>query len=299
MSDEGSLADSVGQAVELIDIDTITVVNPRSRPKRSFKEMVDSIAAIGLKKPITVTRSPDRAGSYDLVCGQGRLEAFRLLGERTIPAFVVELDAQDSLIASLVENFARRQLRGVDLLHDIGGMRQRGHSDAEITRMTGLSPDYVKGVIHLIEKGEQRLLQSVEAGIVPVAIAVQIANADDVGVQEALQEAYERNELRGKRLLAAKRLVDRRAKYGTGLQSKLSKSPKMSSLTLVKAYEQDTERKRMLIRKADATRARLLLITAAMREMLKDEALVQVMQKEGLGTMPKVLSDRIYTGRIS
>lgn len=297
MSDDTEQMGDIGRAVEFIAIDAITVVNPRSRPKRSFKEMVDSIAAVGLKKPITVTRSSDRDGGYDLVCGQGRLEAFRLLGEKAIPAFVVDLDAQDSLIASLVENFARRQLRGIDLLHDVGAMKQRGHTEAEITRMTGLSIEYVKGVIHLIEKGEQRLLQSVEAGIVPVAIAVQIADADDVGVQEALQEAYERNELRGKRLLAAKRLVDRRAKYGTTLKSHLTKTTKMSSMTLVKAYEQDTERKRMLIRKAEATKARLLLITAAMREMLRDETLVTVLQQEGLGTMPKVLSDRIYPGR--
>lgn len=293
------MTDDVAQAVEFIDIDSITVVNPKSRPKRSFREMVDSIATVGLKKPITVTRSRDHDTRYDLVCGQGRLEAFRLLGEKKIPAFVVDLDPQDSLIASLVENFARRQLRGIDLLHDIGAMKQRGHTEAEITRMTGLSTEYVKGIIHLIEKGEQRLLQSVEAGIVPVAIAVQIADADDVGVQEALQQAYERNELRGKRLLAAKRLVDRRAKYGTALHSHLTKKPKISSMTLVKAYEQDTERKRMLIRKAEATKARLLLITAAMREMLKDQVLVDVMHQEGLGTMPKVLSDRIYPGRTS
>lgn len=292
------MSQETGQTVAFIAIDSITVVNPRSRPKRSFKEMVDSIASVGLKKPITVTRSRDHGAGYDLVCGQGRLEAFRLLGEKMIPAFVVDLDPQDSLIASLVENFARRQLRGVDLLHDIGAMKQRGHTEAEITRMTGLSSEYVKGIIHLLEKGEQRLLQSVEAGIVPVAIAVQIADADDIGVQEALQQAYERNELRGKRLLAAKRLVDRRAKYGNALVSNLTRKPKISSMSLVRAYEQDTERKRMLIRKAEATKARLLLITAAMREMLRDEALVEVMQREGLGTMPKVLSDRIFPGRV-
>lgn len=293
------MSQETGQTVAFIAIDSITVVNPRSRPKRSFKEMVDSIASVGLKKPITVTRSRDNGAGYDLVCGQGRLEAFRLLGEKTIPAFVVDLDPQDSLIASLVENFARRQLRGIDLLHDIGAMKQRGHTEAEITRMTGLSSEYVKGIIHLLEKGEQRLLQSVEAGIVPVAIAVQIADADDIGVQEALQQAYERNELRGKRLLAAKRLVDRRAKYGNALVSNLTRKPKISSMSLVRAYEQDTERKRMLIRKAEATKARLLLITAAMREMLRDEALVEVMQQEGLGTMPKVLSDRIFPGRVA
>lgn len=44
------------QRVEMIPIDRITIVNPRIRNKRTFKEIVDNIAQVGLKKPITVTR---------------------------------------------------------------------------------------------------------------------------------------------------------------------------------------------------------------------------------------------------
>lgn len=43
------------QRVEMIRIDRITVVNPRVRNKRNFKEIVDNIAKIGLKKPILRT----------------------------------------------------------------------------------------------------------------------------------------------------------------------------------------------------------------------------------------------------
>ena len=43
-------------AVELIPIERITVVNPRVRNKKIFKEIVSNIAEIGLKRPITVAR---------------------------------------------------------------------------------------------------------------------------------------------------------------------------------------------------------------------------------------------------
>ena len=98
--------------VELIPIDSITVVNPRARNRKVFKEIVDNIAALGLKKPITVTRRECPEGvRYDLVCGQGRLEAYQALGQTEIPAFVIEADIESGMVMSLVENLARRQHR--------------------------------------------------------------------------------------------------------------------------------------------------------------------------------------------
>jgi ParB family chromosome partitioning protein len=51
-----------------IPIAAIEVLNPRIRNRRIFDEMVASIRAVGLKKPITVTRKATGDG-YELVCG--------------------------------------------------------------------------------------------------------------------------------------------------------------------------------------------------------------------------------------
>jgi hypothetical protein len=75
--------------IRSIPVDLITILNPRARNKRIFQELVDSIAHLGLKKPITVSKRPGRT-RYDLVCGQGRLEAFIALGQTEIPALLVE-----------------------------------------------------------------------------------------------------------------------------------------------------------------------------------------------------------------
>src|SRR3546814_5827062 len=58
----------------------ITILNPRVRNKRIFQELVNSIAHLGLKKPITVSQRPGKT-RFDLVCGQGRLEACIALGQ--------------------------------------------------------------------------------------------------------------------------------------------------------------------------------------------------------------------------
>jgi ParB family chromosome partitioning protein len=129
----------------MIPIGLVTVVNPRVRSKRIFKEIVANIAELGLKRPVTVARREHPNGPrYELVCGQGRLEAYRALGQREIPALIVDADAEDCLVMSLVENCARRQHRAIDLLHDIEGLKHRGYSQAEIARKTGLSLEYVR-----------------------------------------------------------------------------------------------------------------------------------------------------------
>jgi ParB family chromosome partitioning protein len=286
------------QRVEMIPIDRITIVNPRIRNKRTFKEIVDNIAQLGLKKPITVTRRAEADGPfYDLVCGQGRLEAYKALDQREVPALVVAADPEDCLVASLVENCARRQHRAIDLLQDIRGMQERGYSTQEIARKTGLSLEYAHGVARLIEKGEQRLLRSVESGIIPVSVAVEIAEAADHDVQAALSSAYERGLLKGRKLLAAKKLIETRRRRGKGLASNGQKArQRLSADALVKAYQEDTDRKRSMIRRTEATRNRLSFITEAVRRLSRDERFLALLEDEDLATMPETLASRLRLG---
>ena len=283
------------QRVEWVPLERITVVNPRVRNKRVFREIVENIAQIGLKRPITVTRRMQSDGPYyDLVCGQGRLEAYQALGQREVPALVVTADPEDCLIASLVENCARRQHNAIDLLQDIGGMRTRGNTPAEIARKTGLSVEYVNGVARLIEKGEQRLLRSVESRVIPLSVAVEIAEADDQDVQRALQTAYENGQLRGKKLMAAKQLVDARRRRGKGLKTTEGRQPqpRMSSAALVRAYQEDVDRKRDMIRRANTAKDRLALITEALCRLSRDESFVGLLEDEGLADMPENIAQR-------
>lgn len=286
------------EAVEMIPIERITVLNPRVRNKKIFKEIISNIAELGLKRPITVTRREDTDGPrYDLVCGQGRLEAYQVLGQREIPALVVEADTEDCLVMSLVENLARRQHRAIDLLHDIEGLKRRGYSDSAIARKTDLTVEYVKGVIRLLEKREHRLLRAVEAGQIPVSIAVDIASADDEDVQLILQQAYEKKLLRGHKLIAARRLIERRRRRGKGIQINGKRRDRaLSSNALVRAYREDVDRKRLLIKKAGTTRDRLIFVTEAVRKLLVDENFVTLLRAEGLDSLPRNLAERMQVG---
>lgn len=288
------------QRVEMIPIDRITIVNPRLRNKKVFRGIVENIADIGLKRPITITSRQGPDGPlYDLVCGQGRLEAFRQLGQTEVPALIVTADAEDCLVASLVENCARRQHQGVDLLQDIVGMRKRGYSDSEIAEKTGLTTYYVGAIAKLLENGERRLVAAVEAGYLPISVALEICEADDQGVQAALHKAYESKLLRGRSLIAARRLVEVRKRSGksTNLPSRLRKES-MTPEALVKAFQEDTERKRLMIKKTEATRNRLVFIVEALGQLANDDTFAALLEDEGLETMPNRLAERIHNTRV-
>ena len=290
---------SQDQMVEMIPIDRISVINPRARNKRTHREIVDNIESIGLKRPITVSR---RSGlgepRYDLVCGEGRLEAFRMLGETKIPAIVREASEADCLVMSLVENVARRQHRPIDIMNEIGSLSKRGYSAAEIGGKIGLSPAYVAMIVVLLERGEERLVAAVESGLIPVSFAIDIARADHAEVQDVLMDAYAAGQIKGKKLSSVRRLLDQRVKRsktvpdpGLGLKNP---GRKFSAKDLMRIYEREADKQRLLVKKSDFAQARLLFVVEALKDLLADEGFRTLLRAEQLETMPRALTVRIF-----
>lgn len=194
--------------VRMIPLDQIEVINPRERNVRVFEEIVGNIKTIGLKKPILVTPRATSGGiqKYLLVCGEGRLKAFRSLGEATIPALIINVSDEDAFIMSLTENIARRQCRPLELLAGIRQLQESGYAPKAIAEKTGLTQQYVQGILTLLHQGEERLVVAVEKGQIPLNAALTIVGAgdNDEAIQAALQDAYEWGNLRGRQLMDAR-----------------------------------------------------------------------------------------------
>jgi ParB family transcriptional regulator, chromosome partitioning protein len=287
--------------VEMIPIDQIHVLNPRSHKEFVFQNFVSNISCLGLKKPITVARrSTQLPGDkpYDLVCGQGRLEAFVVLGQREIPAVVIDAPREECFLMSLVENIARRHHRPLELLRDVANLRQRGYSITEIAKKIDLGQTYVGGVCDLLDNGEERLLSAVDKGRVPLSVAIRIAKSDEAGIQQALCEAYESHSLRGRKLQTVRRLIGTRKARGKKLAqgSRLKIESPQSAEELVKLYRQDSDRHTLLVRKAQLEGNRLLLVVSALKKLLADENFVTLLRAEGLDSLPAYLAGRIREG---
>ena len=287
--------------LQMIPLELIDVLNPRERNNRIFDDIVGNIKNIGLKKPITVTPRKDAVGKdrYLLICGEGRLKAYKALAEKTIPAMVVQVSDEDALIMSLAENIARRQARTLELLAGIEQLQEQGYDKKTIAKKTGLSPDYVYGILQLLKNGEERLLIAVESGRIPLNAALHIAGAGnaDKDVQAALQEAYENGQLRGNHLLNARKVIEKRRTLGRSIaRGAPRKVTEVTSSSLIRTYQNEVGRQKIMIKKAEFVQQRLFFVVEAMRQLLADENFTNLLRAEGLESLPKYLADRINTG---
>lgn len=288
--------------VRMIDIASVQILNPRERNDKVFEEIVVNIKRVGLKKPITVTarQGADGTERFLLVCGEGRMKAFKALGESEIPALVIDVSDEDAFIMSLAENIARRQCRPLELLTGIEQLREKGHAAKAIASKTGLTQTYVQGILTLLQQGEQRLIVAVERGEIPLNAAIAIVGAgnDDKAIQTALQDAYEAGTLRGKNLLDARRVIERRKTLGKSISHTMSrKREPVTSTSLVRTYQKEVERQKLMIKKAEFTQHKLLFVVSAFKQLLGDDHFLTLLRAEGLDSMPKQLAERVGPGR--
>jgi ParB family transcriptional regulator, chromosome partitioning protein len=284
---------SIGFATRL---DQIRILNPRHRDRKKFEIIVQSIKNLGLKKPIQVSlRSKNEEGGpgYDLVCGQGRIEAFIALGYKEIPAEVVEVSKEDRLLRSLIENLARRFPVTMDLIREIERLKAQGYSHVEIGKKLDISKGTIRGLLVLKKAGEERLVMAAIMGRIPITVAIEIARAQTVEAQRALLKAYENKQLNYVSIRAVKRLIDQRRFFGTKFNQTGRNPRKTTAENLVKILKRENERQKLLIRKAKVCEAKLVFIVTAFDKLLADKSFMPLLQAESLDTMPKHLWSKL------
>ncbi|WP_429433613.1 ParB/RepB/Spo0J family partition protein [Paraburkholderia sp. GAS33] len=282
-----------------VALDSVRILNPRVRAKRQHQGIIDSIAAVGLKRPITVSVSAlgNPGQPYDLVCGQGRMAAVHALGHTEVPALVIDEDEDECLVRGLVENVARRNHTPQELLRDIESLKKSGLTDDEVADRTGLSVSYVRDVLTLLEHGEDRLLEAVERGSLPIGIAMEIARCDEPDMQKALASAYAGGTLKGKQLKVVRQLIARRASAGRALQASGThgnpRTKRLSPEQLQKLYVQETARQKILVKRAELTHSRLTVLIEMLRVLRADAEFVALLKQEGFTTVPEAVEQRI------
>jgi len=286
----------MSKEVKMIPIDQIRIINPRHREKRKFELIVQSIKNLGLKKPIQVSLRSVKNGEdagYDLVCGQGRIEAFRLLGFPEIPAEVVEISKEDRLLRSLVENMARRFPVTLSLVREIERLNAEGYSNAEIGKKLDVPDAAVSGFLALTKAGEVRLLSAAIKGVIPVGVAMDIAKTEGPEMQKALLKAYESKQLNQASIRAVKKLFQERKYLGKGAKNTTDQKTGATADGLVNAYKRESQRQKILIRKARICDSKLLFVVTAFKNLLADEDFLTLLRAEGIASMPKYLSEKV------
>ena len=180
------------------DIDLIVPNKHQPRvffDEEELKELGQSISENGIIQPLIVSKTA--ADSYELVAGERRLRASKLIGLKTVPVVVQDVDSDDSLLElALIENIQRTDLNALEEAEAYKKLIDRfGYTQDETAKRVGkkrstitntlrllLLPDFIKNDIlsGVLTEGHARsLLRIIEEPI-------KLRNARDQIIQNKL-----------------------------------------------------------------------------------------------------------------
>jgi len=149
----GTLSVRSGACEALVPVKDVLITgwNPRKAfDGESLQALAEDIRQNGLINAVTVR--PKGKSKYELVAGERRLRAFRLLGRVTIPAKVRELTDEQVLDIMLAENLQRVDLNPIEEAHHLKRVLEVGKlTQTELGRRVGKSQEWVSQRLRLAE----------------------------------------------------------------------------------------------------------------------------------------------------
>ena len=112
-------------------------------------DLSNDIKVNGLINPITVRVSDKKDGTYEIIAGQRRFLAIRLLGRKTISCNVLDVNTQKAEEISLVENVQRNQMTTCDKIRSYSKLYEFYNRDI----------NKVISVIHISKQTIQKYLK--------------------------------------------------------------------------------------------------------------------------------------------
>jgi ParB family chromosome partitioning protein len=102
----------------MAEIATEQIIPNPTQPRTQFdeealQELADSIRQLGVIQPITVKKESDE--KYIIISGERRWRASQIVGLKTIPAYVREVDDENLHAMALVENIQRQDLNAIEI----------------------------------------------------------------------------------------------------------------------------------------------------------------------------------------
>jgi len=273
---------------EMIPIDQIKVPNHRDRDEEQFALNVQSIEAIGQIKDIRVNdKYLASTGFYELIFGEGRLIAQQRLGQTHVRAEIVTYPRKQALLESLVENIARSRPATMEYARELRALYDEGWSYTRIASIACRSEEYIRGIIGLVENGEERLIKGVEGGLFPISFAILVAQTDHAKIQNVLMDAFDQGIVGCQNFAKIRAIINARLN-GRSRRKASEPGAKYSLKTLTNDIAATTQAKDSYVREAQGKECRLFTILDGLEQLGKDERWLTLLEAENLAKRPEL-----------
>ncbi len=144
----------IGEEEQILQLSLQTIIPNPYQPREGFDEqglikLADSLAKQGLQQPLVVRKTGE---GYQLVMGERRLRAARILGWKRIPAVVRDVDDKQVLQFALVENLQREDLNAIEEAKAFSQLVEKFDMTHEgIGKLVGKSRTAVTNTIRLLQ----------------------------------------------------------------------------------------------------------------------------------------------------
>ena len=148
----------------------------------ALEELKKSILTNGLIQPITVRRTPDH--KYQLISGERRLNACKEIGFKEIPAYIIDVDSEELMLAlALIENIQREKLNAIEIGTAYKRLMDECYlTQEQIAERVGKDRTTVANSIRLL-KLPQKVQDALIQDKISMGHARAIINLDNSGLQ--------------------------------------------------------------------------------------------------------------------
>lgn len=160
---------------EAVDLCVSKVEPDKNQPRKFFSEslldeLASSIKQHGVIQPIIV-RDIDKDGKYQIIAGERRWRAAKLVGLEKIPAIIKEYNKANRMAVSLIENIQRENLNPLEEAQAIQSLLEECHmTHSQVAESLGRSRTTVTNLLRLLTLSNE-VKEMINAGLLEMGHA--------------------------------------------------------------------------------------------------------------------------------
>ncbi|MBR0541307.1 MAG: ParB/RepB/Spo0J family partition protein [Clostridia bacterium] len=184
-------------SAEVYDIPQDLILPNPNQPRKRFdfdelENLAQSIRENGILQPITVRRTDDK--KFELIAGERRLRAARLVGLVKIPAIVIDMEQKDSALFAIIENLQRQSLGFFEEAEAIEKLiNEYNMSREDVCRKLSIAPSTLSNKLRILKLPEEMRFKLSKAGLTERHARALLALEDDNQRARALSIVIDRH----------------------------------------------------------------------------------------------------------